>query len=415
MEENKVVNKTNKGIEKAIVLWLSGLRLTNIHALPEVKKLMECGAMVELDVSPITGLQNQHYQILSGKDPSSFGFFDTIVPREYKVLEETSGREATPKLLPDILRSAGWMTEYEEIEPDELINCIKRWTQSDSSLPSCLIVKCVIGATSTWSPLSEALQIADEWVGESGLLAVLSDSQPANVKHFVNVNNFLAEMGIIERDEESCQINWTNSLAYFAGHGQLWVNLLGRDLQGAVYPQVEYEEVRNTLVKVLPMKLCNAVNGEPIIERVYRKEELYANDYLFCAPDLIVQFKPGYAPSEQSTCIDFDENSLTTPNPGIVATEGMHPSQLGGFLLVSAPVLASGFALTEHASLISVFPTLVHALGVELAELENPAIGALFDPAYLESHPIRSGGEGQKLSDEDEELIINRLRDLGYI
>jgi len=415
MGENNMVNNTTKGIQKAIVLWLSGLRLTDILALPEAKKIMECGAMVELDVSPITGLQNQHYQVLSGKNPSSFGFFDTIVTRGYKVLEEASGRGDTPKLLPDVLRTAGWATMYEETESEELVNCIKRWTQSDSSLPTCLIVKCVIGAKSALPTLSEALRIADEWVGDTGLLAVLSDTQPANVMHFVNVNNFLAEMGIIEREEGSSQINWPNSLAYFAGHGQLWVNLLGRDSQGAVYPQNDYEEVRDTLVKVLPVKLCDAETGEPIIERVYRKEELYATDYLFCAPDLIVQFKPGYAPSEQSTCIDFDENSLTTPNPGIVATEGMHPSQLGGFLLVSAPVLASGFALTEHASLISVFPTLVHALGVELAELENPAIGALFDPAYLESHPIRSGGEGQKLSDEDEELIINRLRDLGYI
>ena len=415
MGENKGVNSTTKGIQKAIIIWLSGLRFDDFRVLPEAKKLMECGAMVELDVSPITGLQNQHYQVLSGKDPSSFGFFDTIVPRGYKVVEEASGRGDIPKLLPDVLRTAGWATMFEETEPEELVNCIERWTQSDSSLPSCLIVKCVIGATSTLSPLSEALQIADEWVGETGLLAVLSDTQPANVMHFVNVNNFLAEMGIIERDEGSIQINWPNSLAYFAGHGQLWVNLLGRDSQGAVYPQNDYEEVRDTLVKVLPVKLCDTETGEPIIERVYRKEELYATDYLFCAPDLIVLFKPGYAPSEHSTRIDFDDSIFTTPNPGMTATEGMHPSQLGGFLLVSAPVLARGVVLTEHASLTSVFPTLMHALGVELTEQEIAAISALFDPSYLESHPIRSAMEIQELSDEDEELIINRLRDLGYV
>jgi hypothetical protein len=415
MGENKGVNDTTNGIQKAIVLWLSGLRLTDIHALPEAKKLMGSGAMVELDASPITGLQNQHYKVLSGKDPSSFGYFDTIVPREYKVFEETSGRGATPKLLPDILRTAGWTTNYEETEPEELINCIVHWTQSDSSLPSCLIVKCVIGATSTLSILSEALHIADEWVGETGLLAVLSDSQPANVKQFVNVNNFLAEVGIIERDEGNSQINWPNSLAYFAGHGQLWVNLLGRDAQGAVHPQNDYEEVRDTLVKVLPVKLCDARTGEPVIERVYRKEELYATDYLFCAPDLIVLFKPGYAPSKHSMRIDFDDSTLTTPNPGMTASEGIHPSQLGGFLLVSAPVFARGVVLTEHASLTSVFPTLMHALGVELTDLETAAISALFDPLYLESHPIRSAMEIQELSDEDEELIINRLRDLGYV
>src|SRR5438105_3225467 len=160
------MNNTTRGIQKAIVVWLSGVRLEDIRALPEVKKLMEHSALVELDVSPITGRQSQHYQVLSGRDPSSFGFFDTIVARGYTVLEETTGRGATPKMLPDVLRTAGWTVAYEETEPEELANCIERWSQSDSAMPSCLIVKCAIEATSTLSTLSEALRIADEWVGE---------------------------------------------------------------------------------------------------------------------------------------------------------------------------------------------------------------------------------------------------------
>ena len=269
--------------------------------------------------------------------------------------------------------------------------------------------------TASLATLSKALRVANEWVGEMGLLAVLSDTQAADVKRFVNVNNFLAEIDVIERDEGNEQIQWSNSLAYFAGHGQLWINLLGRDAQGIVNPQDEYEQVRETLIKVLPAKLFDAETGEPIIEKVYRKEEIYAADYLFCAPDLVVLFKPGYAPSKRSKLIDFDETTITMPEPGMTATDGMHPSQLGGFLLASAPVFAQGVALEQRASLTSVYPTFLHALGVELADLETPAISALFRPAYLETHPIRSVMDSQELSDEDEELIINRLRDLGYV
>jgi hypothetical protein len=413
--ENKGVNNKTRGLEKAIVLWLSGMRLVDISALSEVTKLKKSGAMVELDTSPITGPLNQHYQVFSGRDPSSFGFFDTIVPRDYSVIEELVGRGGIPKLLPDLLRSAGWTVEYEETQSTELANCIERLTRSTTSLPSCLIVKCAIGASSTLSTLAEALRIAYEWVGETGLLALLSDTQPASIMRFVNVNNFLAEMDVIERNEQSGQINWPGSLAYFAGHGQLWVNLIGRDSQGAVYPQDEYEEVRDTLVKVLPVKLCDTETGEPIIERMYRKEDLYAAEYLFCAPDLVVQFRPGYAPSPQSTHINFDETTLTTPEPGATVMEGIHPSMLGGFLLASAPSLASDISLTERVSLTAVLPTLLHALGLEIADVESPAISALFNPSYLEMHPIRSGLQSQELSEEDEELIINRLRDLGYV
>jgi hypothetical protein len=71
------------------------------------------------------------------------------------------------------------------------------------------------------------------------LLAVLSETRPAAVDRYVNVNNFLAEMELVERDEQSGLVNWPGSLAYYAGHGQLWINLLGRDPQGAVHPQDE--------------------------------------------------------------------------------------------------------------------------------------------------------------------------------
>jgi len=262
---------------------------------------------------------------------------------------------------------------------------------------------------------AEALHIARSWVGETGLLAVLSDIQPARVERFVNINNFLAEMGVIERDEQNDLINWPNSLAYYVGHGQLWVNLLGRDPQGVVHPQQEYEEVRDTLIKALPAKLRDPETGAQVVERVYRKEELYSSEYLFCAPDLIIVFKPGYAPSPQSMHLEFDVETFLMPAAGELALAGVHPTVASGFLLASAPTLASGVSVLEHAPLTAVAPTLLHALSVVSADMDSPAVSALFSPSYLETHPIRTDVQNQGLSEEDEELVINRLRDLGYI
>ena len=262
--------------------------------------------------------------------------------------------------------------------------------------------------------IGRALQLAEKAVGETGLLALFSEAHPAPVERFVNVNNFLADMGIIERDEQSNQVNWQNSLAYYAGHGQIWVNLLGRDAQGAVHPQDEYEEVRETLVKALPAKLRDE-DGAVVIERVYRKEELYSGDYLFCAPDLVAVFRPGYAPSPCSTRLEFDEATFSTPAPGTTVEAGAHPSQLSGFLLAAAPSLAAGISASEHAALTAIVPTLLHALGVEYVDLDGSAVAELFAPSYLETHPIRSGAQSQELSEEDEELIIGHLRDLGYV
>ena len=152
-----------------------------------------------------------------------------------------------------------------------------------------------------------------------------------------------------------------------------------------------------------------------MIERVYRKEELYSSEYLFCAPDLVVVFKPGYAPSPKSTRLDFDEETFTVPAAGMKVLAGVHPSNVRGFLLASAPALAAGISAPEPAPLSAVVPTLLHALGVEYVDMDNPAIATLFSPPYLEAHPIRAHVQAQELSEEDEELVINRLRDLGYI
>lgn len=422
------MDNANREIQKAVVLWLGGVRLEDIRALPQVEKLINHGVLVELEPSLITGPQNQQYQALTGRSPASFGFFDTLVPachlprsmrgaNGYTVVEEHTGRDATPALLTDILRTVGWSVQYEETPFIELGVSLQRLTQSAVTLPTCIFIKCIVETRSQLVEFTptfvDALQAAQSWVSETGLLALFSETQPAHIDQFVNINNFLSDMGVIEQDEQTGSINWPNSLAYYAGYGQLWVNLLGRDPQGAVHPQDEYEEVRDTLVKALPNKLRDPRTDASVVERVYRKEELYTGNYLFCAPDLVVMFKPGYAPSASSTHINFDEATFSTPVGGTTVVAGTHPSSLQGFLLASAPTLAS--KVSESGQLIAVVPTMLHALGVEYTDLESAAISALFSPSYLETHPIHSEAHHQDLSEEDEELVINRLRDLGYI
>jgi predicted AlkP superfamily phosphohydrolase/phosphomutase len=361
---------------------------------------------------------------LTGKAPARFGFFDTLLPLSrlsrpsggksgYTVVEEHTGRDATPPFFTELLRSAGYAAQFEEVSSDELVASVRALAGEQDVIK--LIKVSLSASDADKQALRDALRLAQAWVGDKGLLALLSDAQPAPVKRFVNINNFLADMGIIERDEQSGEISWENSLAYFVGHGQLWINLLGRDPQGAVHPQEEYNEVRETLIQALPAKLRDAETGEQVIERVLRKEDLYSDEYLFCAPDLVVVFKPGYAPSEQSSRLAFDKETFTTPAAGTTAIAGMNPEQIQGYLLVAGPAFVSGESSVEAAPLTSVAPTLLHALGVAPVDMESSATQSLFAFSFLEKHPIQSGEQSQELSEEDEELVINRLRDLGYI
>lgn len=435
--EDLEMSEASLNSEKAFVLYLSGLGMSDISGLGEVERLMKSGVVVELEPEPIVSPQSLYYQLFSGRLPASFGFFDTLMPAhhlwrvpqgvlDYTIVEEHAGRDATPQTLDERLRLAGWDVEYEQTPLAELAVRIQALTSRQSRGASCKIVRCLIdrdqhGHAQTAIPesigraIDESLRHVQTWLGEDGLLVLLSDGQAAAVQRYVNVNNFLADVGLIERDEGSGLVNWPNSLAFFAGHGQLWVNLLGRDIQGAVHPQGEYEEVRETLVKALPTKLRDSETGATVVERVVRKEELYAGDYVFCAPDLVVLFQPGYAPSPSSLRLGFDKTTFSTPGAGTALRAGVHPSSVKGFLLARSPVLSSGLSFAGTASLTAVSPTLMHALGVEYVDMDSEALEELFLPSYLEARPIRASRRRGELSEEDEELIINRLRDLGYV
>ena len=82
---------------------------------------------------------------------------------------------------------------------------------------------------------------------------------------------------------------------------------------------------------------------------------------------------------------------------------------------MAAPSIVAGSILPGPAPLTSALPTLLHALGVEYGGMDGHVLGELFSPTYLEIHPIRAALQDGKLSEEDEELIISRLRDLGYV
>jgi predicted AlkP superfamily phosphohydrolase/phosphomutase len=402
--------------KKAVVFWLNGASLADIRSIAEVQEIVQQGVTTELISAPITNSHAHYYQLMTGRHPACFGFFDTQVVRGYSVVKELAGRDRPPATISDQLN--GWESSCNEVTPSELTTSIQQWAQDVTSAPALLIVKCVINTSITEdiaAHIGEALHQARSAIGANGLLAIISDEHAAPVKQFVNINNFLAEMGVIERKQSDGSIDWSNTLAYHMGHGQIWVNLLGREIQGVVNHQSEYEEVRATLIEGLPQKLCDSQTGKPVIECVYRKEELYQGDYLFCAPDLVAVFKPGYAPSVQSTRLAFDKTSLTQSDHDTRVIDGAHPDTVKGFLIAIAPELARGVTLTEPAPLTAVAPTLLHALVAKHGPMDSVALQAFFDPAYLEQHPISTHSQQQGLSDEEEELVINRLRDLGYI
>jgi predicted AlkP superfamily phosphohydrolase/phosphomutase len=81
-------------------------------------------------------------------------------------------------------------------------------------------------------------------------------------------------------------IDWTRTRAYSVGNvGQIFVNLRGREPEGAVEPGREYESVLKELTQAL-LTSRDPATGQRIIQEVHRREDIYSGPCLEQAPDL---------------------------------------------------------------------------------------------------------------------------------
>src|SRR5581483_4627168 len=140
--------------------------------------------------------------------------------------------------------------------------------------------------------------------------------------------------------------------------------------------------------------------------------------YLFKAPDLTVVYRPGYAASPNATNLDLDGESILsaqqTDHVAVASDPGQSQAPYAR-LIAGGPSLVSDFS--GQAELIDIMPSIMYLLGLPIPQhVDGQVIEAIFTQSYRLQTPIRrSEVDEGLLSDEEEGLIVNRLRDLGYL
>ncbi len=181
---------------------------------------------------------------------------------------------------------------------------------------------------------------------------VLSDHGFCGIRREVDLNAYLRERGWLKfkgEKNDPTDIH-PESRAYSLIPGRVFINLNGRQPMGSVGP-ADYERVRDELTKVL-LGLTDPETGEPVIERVYRREELYSGPYLERAADLIAHPHRGY---------DLKAKMGEAPLFGRSHRPGMHTYD-DAMLYVKGHRLTPGRA----ASILDVTPTLFELMGLEV-------------------------------------------------
>lgn len=390
---------------RMVVLWVSGLTGEIANRISTVRELQTQGATIStLEPLPITGQQSQAWQMLNGQNPGRTGYFDSVMPQQYSVRPTI---EPTAHMLHEIITTAGRPATQVNLAVAE----VPTYLSGQRVSVECLILHAAMCAD--MAALDRAVEAVRIWAGDGGICLILSDYRSSAVEQYVNFNDGLHSLGILKVSDQGA-IRWEDSLAYHAGHGQLWINLEGREPKGIVAPY-EYDQVCVALIASLPKKLRDPHTGEQVIERIYRRDELYKGDYLFRAPDLVVVLRPGYAPSPNSMSLGFD-GTLSSPAPANTYTvAGMHPATVAGLAIAVGIPFVKGLTLAR-APLMNIAPTILHSLQLPVPRnMDAEVITDLFTPTFMQQFPPRWEEQSSGLSIKDEEEIMIRLRSLGYL
>lgn len=210
-------------------------------------------------------------------------------------------------------------------------------------------------------------------------------------------------------------VDWSQTQAFSIGSfGQVYINLAGVHPEGTVQPGKEYRALKEKIAQEA-LTLQDPRTGEQLVERVYRREEIYSGPYATRTPDLLVQPRGweymafGHA--------DFGSNKLVEPITGL---SGHH--RLDGVLILAGAGVRPDTRL-ETASIMDLTPTILHTMGVAVPEeLDGRVLSEAFDeksPAtqpvvYSQASVYKDGARAPGLSDEEMAEVQEKLRGWGY-
>jgi len=127
-------------------------------------------------------------------------------------------------------------------------------------------------------------------------LFIMSDHGFCPLKKEVHLNHWLKEAGYLElasRDPKGLLDLSPVTRCYSLLPGRLYLSVKGREHNGTVEPGGEYQALREEIAEGL-RGVRDDETGEPIIERVFMREELFSGGAFETSPDLVAMPARGY-------------------------------------------------------------------------------------------------------------------------
>jgi len=215
-------------------------------------------------------------------------------------------------------------------------------------------------------------------------------------------------------------IDWSRTRAYTVGElRSIYINLKGRQPQGIVEPGAPYEALRDELIEKISA-LREPETGEPIVDKVWRREELYSGEFLEKMPDLLVHwhdYKYSFIP-------DFDEGPLVA---SILESKNLQWDR-SGYHRPNGIFFAHGDDIRRNTQVegvvMDVTATILYEMGLPVpADMDGRVITDAYLEERIERDPPRTSEVDTRTAPDDaavftrdeEAQVTERLRQLGYL
>jgi predicted AlkP superfamily phosphohydrolase/phosphomutase len=210
-------------------------------------------------------------------------------------------------------------------------------------------------------------------------------------------------------------VDWEKTRAFFASIPTqgIFINVK-RDGFGVVDPGAEYQQLR-TFIKEKLLELRDPWTGEPVVDQVWFKEQIYHGPQARYAPDLVFVARE-YAYLGRQL---FGDHKIIRSAEDLPV--GFHRSN--GIFLARGSMIAEGAAI-EGAEIADIAPTILYTMGLPIPDdMDGKLLRGVFrdgimekrPAAYSEAEKYEGEEEEETYSQEESDKIKERLRSLGYI
>lgn len=230
----------------------------------------------------------------------------------------------------------------------------------------------------------------------------------------VKLNNLLPQARErVFADAFVVDVDWSQTRAYsYYWETDPYVNVMGRDPDGIVNPNGEYDQVCDLIIEHLK-QARDEKTGQPVVKAVRRKEGLFHGKYYDLAPDLLVEWSENLLLSGIVSCVNGQDEVARTELRD--DTIGSHHPDCSLFVW-GRGVIRQTYERGQ-AHIMDLAPSILALLGCPVPDdLDGHVLPGLDVHVETAAAAAPTTADPETVySDEEEAEVEERLRNLGYL